>query len=180
MPPGGSSPLVRGKRVIPWRRENAVRIIPACAGQTCWSFPAGVRIPDHPRLCGANRAPAQMPLAQLGSSPLVRGKRKNLVNGGASFRIIPACAGQTYRFLVPLGPNTDHPRLCGANLREATACALPVGSSPLVRGKPVRRPGAHSTQRIIPACAGQTPRGLGRLWVFPDHPRLCGANDSSD
>ena len=50
----GSSPRMRGKRLGSQVAEQAVRIIPAHAGQTrrlcCRTRPA----PDHPRACGAN------------------------------------------------------------------------------------------------------------------------------
>ena len=50
----------------------------------------------------------------------------------------------------------DHPRLCGANVETHA--------------------GRRHSQRIIPACAGQTVVMLDDLRFRSDHPRLCGAN----
>ena len=54
--------------------------------------------------------------------------------------------------------------------------SLPVGSSPLVRGKLESGDRQHLDERIIPACAGQTVCVLAGVESDADHPRLCGAN----
>ena len=70
----------------------------------------------------------------------------------------------------------DHPRSCGANIECRQDIAEAYGSSPLVRGQPLREIPLISHLRIIPARAGPT-----RWWIPPtsfraDHPRSCGAN----
>ena len=50
------------------------------------------------------------------------------------------------------------------------------GSSPRVRGKLQARRVEGVASRIIPARAGQTLWLRPATWLFPDHPRACGAN----
>ena len=73
----------------------------------------------------------------------------------------------------------DHPRACGANATTAINVSGAAGSSPRVRGKPLRKAGLVTNGRIIPARAGQTPRPRCRNMRATDHPRACGANGSS-
>ena len=131
----GSSPRVRGKPK-PWSDEvDALRIIPARAGQTRPAFTSSTSAPDHPRACGANSSDMMIFLPSVGSSPRVRGKPLPFLPLGHRRRIIPARAGQTalVRDLIIL--DADHPRACGAN--QVSACRIYVhyGSSPRVRGK---------------------------------------------
>ena len=50
------------------------------------------------------------------------------------------------------------------------------GSSPRVRGKLANQLNPHIRPRLIPACAGKTPRGPGYRGGSPAHPRVCGEN----
>ncbi|RYP99497.1 hypothetical protein PG22506_1224 [Bifidobacterium pseudolongum subsp. globosum] len=86
----------------------------------------------------------------------MRGKRRHVVEAVAEDRIIPAHAGQTfYLFSLSLA-TTDHPRACGANRMEHSITHYWNGSSPRMRGKPVRL-------FCVPV-------------IGTDHPRACGAN----
>ena len=49
-----------------------------------------------------------------------------------------------------------------------------IGSSPRMRGTPVRRLTCRPVRRIIPAHAGNSGSGGDPAWQFPDHPRACG------
>ena len=49
---GGSSPHVRGARVLALLFENVDGIIPACAGSTMVMLPSVLMARDHPRMCG--------------------------------------------------------------------------------------------------------------------------------
>ena len=49
-----------------------------------------------------------------------------------------------------------------------------LGSSPHARGLQARGPGAAVELRIIPACAGFTPCGIGPVFEGADHPRMRG------
>ena len=153
---GGSSPRVRGKRVIPFGFCGGGRIIPARAGQTNPRRPVHGQNPDHPRACGANLNLPPYIDERYGSSPRVRGKLVRLLALRRSPRIIPARAGQTIiSWLVATG-SADHPRACGANFHNVLRRNGTPGSSPRVRGKLVLQPLTQLIGRIIPARAGQT------------------------
>ena len=135
----GSSPLVRGQRVLRGVRSRRPRIIPARAGPT--GSPAWLTVtpPDHPRSCGANGSRTPPVMHKHGSSPLVRGQRK--INGWFSVlvRIIPARAGPTIMGLSNNDIIADHPRSCGANGGYWRVHMDADGSSPLVRGQRFRK-----------------------------------------
>ena len=94
----GSSPRVRGKQVAVDLFLAEERIIPARAGQTPPLITMVETSPDHPRACGANSLHARLVAYEPGSSPRVRGKRRESQRMIQRTRIIPARAGQTVRF----------------------------------------------------------------------------------
>ena len=167
---------MRGKRDRLAGLHRRRRIIPAHAGQTTTTTTWPRWTADHPRACGANGWSDIERLATDGSSPRMRGKRKNPHLGRRAHRIIPAHAGQTLRPCLERRRFSDHPRACGANSSVILTETTVSGSSPRMRGKPVRANHlAHST-RIIPAHAGQTRRAFASDNGLSDHPRACGAN----
>ena len=172
----GSSPRVRGKRLLAFFVMTGCRIIPARAGQT--SRPCSLpRISsDHPRACGANIELGFYGVLYCGSSPRVRGKRWIQRQSRQIKRIIPARAGQTPCACRGLGQAPDHPRACGANPVRHRRQLAQSGSSPRVRGKLLHHKIHYGALRIIPARAGQTCSWRCRPCRKPDHPRACGAN----
>ena len=117
--------------------------------------------------------------AVAGSSPLARGLRQtgdvSIVNAG----IIPARAGFTPVFCIPVWTCMDHPRSRGVYPPVDSALIAPHGSSPLARGL---RGWTHImviNRGIIPARAGFTPphRPAGR--PRRDHPRSRGVYHAS-
>ena len=71
----GSSPRVRGTRLLSQSCRDHGRFIPACAGNAKTRQHRPHRLKVHPRVCGERRA---VPLADFhssGSSPRVRGTR---------------------------------------------------------------------------------------------------------
>ena len=170
----GSSPHVRGAhldRRLP-RRESG--IIPACAGSTWPASPPWHSSWDHPRMCGEHRNIIACICVSLGSSPHVRGAQKHCRHRRGVPGIIPACAGSTIRFYPECGGNGDHPRMCGEHSLSINHAGTPVGSSPHVRGAPLRKRGAVGIRRIIPACAGSTCWWRCCCPCWWDHPRMCG------
>ena len=170
----GSSPHVRGARDERDGRLNQVGIIPACAGSTQAStgrrFPPG----DHPRMCGEHATGSPGRRFWKGSSPHVRGARRPRQRHGRVGGIIPACAGSTACGAAPRPASRDHPRMCGEHHFPLNRSDVPRGSSPHVRGAPLREGGKRLEGGIIPACAGstrRTGRSGRRTW---DHPRMCG------
>ena len=73
----GSSPQVRGKLVYISTAPFCCRLIPAGAGKTCFRQAEAPSHSAHPRRCGENRANGSRHTLLTGSSPQVRGKRKN-------------------------------------------------------------------------------------------------------
>ena len=70
----GSPPRVRGKLFDAHLERIELRITPACAGKTGWSFPVRAQNEDHPRVCGENGKPHRLYRGADGSPPRVRGK----------------------------------------------------------------------------------------------------------
>ena len=170
------------------------RITPACAGNrkpsgstqtTCGDHPrvCGEQkifnsciaiIPDHPRVCGEQMPPVYTASCSPGSPPRVRGPVCDMAAPPVRFRITPACAGDRR----PPGHQSagcrDHPRVCGEQAAGAYRTRRGVGSPPRVRGT-----GNHFwiksiPSRITPACAGNRIFLALALYVFGDHPRVCG------
>ena len=172
----GSSPRMRGKLQQGQRHSERVRIIPAHAGQTQWQPKYSDRRPDHPRACGANGGLRAMGETCGGSSPRMRGKLLALIRHYEQNRIIPAHAGQTCATPCTALRSSDHPRACGANVRDTMYGTTQFGSSPRMRGKRARHHVRHYAVRIIPAHAGQTRLLTPECTPLSDHPRACGAN----
>ena len=153
-PEAGSSPLARGLRVAPDPLDGPVRIIPARAGFTAWTY--GPAAPCH------------------GSSPLARGLLGEVGEDQVRLGIIPARAG----FTSPPGPicptPSDHPRSRGVYSTSEGRSPAGPGSSPLARGLLGGAGGRPRPGGIIPARAGFTPLGLAGRRPPPDHPRSRG------
>ncbi len=91
----GSSPHVRGARFIKSATQDAVGIIPACAGSTVEQLFLTTVIGDHPRMCGEHTDLGKIVRVQWGSSPHVRGAPYRQAVFRHRAGIIPACAGST-------------------------------------------------------------------------------------
>ena len=92
----------------------------------------------------------------------------------ATWRFIPACAGNTRRHPAASRETAVHPRVCGEHTLTSQHFPTPDGSSPRVRG--TLRGGSAMTvqQRFIPACAGNTSRISIQNNRISVHPRVCG------
>ena len=151
---GGSSPRVRG---TPSERIGWIfwmRIIPACAGNTCAGGLGGV--------------------GEEGSSPRVRGTRVEVTSADGCAGIIPACAGNTWCPAQPRTRPRDHPRVCGEHRAGLAHRLHEAGSSPRVRGTRDGRWRLDRGTGIIPACAGNTGCCGCETVLAGDHPRVCG------
>ena len=172
----GSSPRVRGKRVVSVFAVGDARLIPACAGKTPHP-PIGARARRaHPRVCGENGARGGVVVLVAGSSPRVRGKPQVRQDRVRTRGLIPACAGKTPTRAAPTLRSPAHPRVCGENTVDVHAEASVRGSSPRVRGKPGGRRAHRPRGRLIPACAGKTCPRRSPAHGDPAHPRVCGEN----
>ena len=94
--------------------------------------------------------------------------------------LIPARAGKTSTHSPSGRWRPAHPRACGENMRSVSHPAAMRGSSPRVRGKPIRMRRRHPADGLIPARAGKTPGPRRAPRRASAHPRACGENDAPD
>ena len=99
-----------------------------------------------------------------GSSPLTRGKRQVVLDGGITAGLIPAHAGKTMRAVPGIWIDGAHPRSRGENALFSDFTRYVYGSSPLTRGKPARAGLRSWPLRLIPAHAGKTYGVEIELW----------------
>ena len=132
----GSSPRLRGTLYIGESGEDAVRFIPAPAGNTGFSLQWPTILTVHPRACGEHQTRLQVLRNSIGSSPRLRGTRR-----------VKSAAEPS---------RSVHPRACGEHFRMASKCLSDPGSSPRLRGTPGPDDGGIPRDRFIPAPAGNT------------------------
>ena len=152
----GSSPRMRGKLSTSLRAGKAGRLIPAHAGKTAHLASGDAPAPAHPRACGENLKFGSVGSEMEGSSPRMRGKPIGSASTAGMPRLIPAHAGKTPRPSSSPKPMWAHPRACGENGREGEYVRTVEGSSPRMRGKPIRQTGTVRAAWLIPAHAGKT------------------------
>ena len=172
----GSSPLTRGKRHPRIRLGLPAGLIPTHAGKTKLPRSESCRTSAHPRSRGENLGTAWIDVVPSGSSPLTRGKHRDLRRIEREAGLIPTHAGKTFRRAGRCSSHRAHPHSCGENWGcSLVAVSLP-GSSPLARGK--HRPLGTDLPpgRLIPARAGKTSRRTHPRTSAPAHPRSRGEN----
>ena len=176
---GGSSPQVRGKLTSRFKPLIAIRLIPAGAGKTDYVMTWVAYMTAHPRRCGENKESMSINDGSIGSSPQVRGKLHQEVQGLHEGRLIPAGAGKTAYQRRAWSWWTAHPRRCGENLLDFMGKLPPSGSSPQVRGKLWMLRLLRLVLRLIPAGAGKTVGARISAHSHPAHPRRCGENQTN-
>ena len=155
----GSSPRMRGTLTYHNTPHFQLGIIPAHAGNTsCLSFFC-YSLWDHPRACGEHTEINPELKDVPGSSPRMRGTQAGESATYTATGIIPAHAGNTMRVPVSAELNRDHPRACGEHSVPGTSLCSQTGSSPRMRGTPTHCLSVRRATGIIPAHAGNTPRG---------------------
>ena len=174
----GSSPRVRGKPGCARALIERDGLIPACAGKTRIRAHRSQQRRAHPRVCGENSPLTLSVLQTEGSSPRVRGKQNVGIWESSGAGLIPACAGKTVPIQSPSLSPPAHPRVCGENMVISWRLLSLRGSSPRVRGKPLRCGSGTGSRRLIPACAGKTRYELACTHENGAHPRVCGENFS--
>ena len=179
MKTSGSSPLTRGKLTTRSAEGSRRGLIPAHAGKTWRSTVWFMTWRAHPRSRGENEHLHGVENADLGSSPLTRGKRRGVCLPSGSSRLIPAHAGKTWFSGHLDSGRRAHPRSRGENGHDAVDVLMHVGSSPLTRGKLVDKIRAENALRLIPAHAGKTPSTPRQSADRPAHPRSRGENTGS-
>ena len=130
----GSSPRLRGTRVVAFARGHLDGIIPALAGNTNPPHSNACAERDHPRACGEHLSGVWFTPLMMGSSPRLRGTLTASQGLWLMAGIIPALAGNTRRGRVPRGFPRDHPRACGEHVDSISVTRHTPGSSPRLRG----------------------------------------------
>ena len=128
----------------------------------------------HPRLRGELDMMTSVCNFVNGSSPLARGTRTRKQTQIHPRRFIPACAGNSRAFLLPISRISVHPRFRGELCHRVDNHINSFGSSPLARRTLPMAVLFVLTCRFIPACAANSV-----LLQMPDrnqtvHPRLRG------
>ena len=155
--PAGSSPLTRGKRRSTAGGLRGCGLIPAHAGKTPWGVYVSVRFGAHPRSRGENGTGNREQGSTPGSSPLTRGKRREVGSQRRNPGLIPAHAGKTSSTSTFESAAGAHPRSRGENAMSRLSGSGDWGSSPLTRGKQRLTALVIGAVRLIPAHAGKTP-----------------------
>ena len=149
-------------------------LIPAYAGSTRLTRFCSWSVRAHPRLRGEHLAPHLRNRLVAGSSPLTRGAQKSTNDCSRPLGLIPAYAGSTNSRPAPTRSHWAHPRLRGEHAVAANIQPATLGSSPLTRGALRQWRLRHPESGLIPAYAGSTLRGDGRIRRRRAHPRLRG------
>ena len=155
-PDMGSSPRMRGSPVCASCFSSVAGIIPAHAGLTCPRTLDAAGGGDHPRACGAHFLRKIKKVLDKGSSPRMRGSRKDELVELAKGGIIPAHAGLTKVCIAETDQTRDHPRACGAHAFLLSRFLPTLGSSPRMRGSLYLAAVSYLGRGIIPAHAGLT------------------------
>ena len=93
--PPGTSPRMRGKRLLNRPLPAPQGNIPAYAGKTTSEFTVVKSEEEHPRVCGENSPGQWIKKTMSGTSPRMRGKRIESEKRFSRDRNIPAYAGKT-------------------------------------------------------------------------------------
>ena len=170
----GSSPRLRGARGAVGDAFRKHGIIPALAGSTGPPLRARRYSRDHPRACGEHLFEDYEGFVEKGSSPRLRGARRQREGKAHYIGIIPALAGSTSDLGTYHYAGRDHPRACGEHRSTRSSTRTPKGSSPRLRGARFHHLMGGRRGGIIPALAGSTTYRNRSAAQSRDHPRACG------
>ena len=153
---GGSSPRLRGTRLVAEDLPPLQRFIPAPAGNTLSGSSSRTMTTVHPRACGEHLTHRLQHVLGCGSSPRLRGTHPTLPPSSPHRRFIPAPAGNTLRRRIIPNHHAVHPRACGEHLARGERVPISAGSSPRLRGTRLLCACVGNEGRFIPAPAGNT------------------------
>ena len=170
----GSSPPVRGARVVGVVAGVRLGLIPARAGSTILLLIPSTLVRAHPRPCGEHKIFGREKLASKGSSPPVRGAPSTIFRCDSYIGLIPARAGSTVWFYLSPLLIRAHPRPCGEHTRLGGVSIGVTGSSPPVRGALAQFTCPTRSVGLIPARAGSTVDVSQEAAPAGAHPRPCG------
>ena len=171
----GSAPRARG--TAPRRRARVhAGNSPACAGNT--SKPANVlaSIPGQPRVRGEHQS---LTMAPIGSAPRARGTQNTWLQNIVRGRVSPACAGNTADGSTTPSIKPGQPRVRGEHQNAQTGAGIYNGSAPRARGTPDHQRRRGVSERVSPACAGNTAKRCTPLDRLSGQPRVRGEHPTS-
>ena len=128
----------------------------------------------HPRVCWEHHLRYGAIGFGVGSSPRLRGTLVPHVSLSPRRRFIPASAGNTCGQPERAKNEPVHPRVCGEHLRKKPSELSSIGSSPRLRGTPVKYRVELHVNRFIPASAGNTASWGISGPMSAVHPLVCG------
>ena len=170
----GSSPRGRGTHSEIRGGRIPLRFIPAWAGNADDTLIPSAEPSVHPRVGGERQKIIEKIGTESGSSPRGRGTRRDTPGRSRLRRFIPAWAGNAYRYRRrPVGC-TVHPRVGGERRTRSVFPSQARGSSPRGRGTRGGPGGAASSDRFIPAWAGNALPSLRPGPGESVHPRVGG------
>ena len=132
----------------------------------------------HPRSRGEHWDINSRIWGRPGSSPLARGTLLDELGLFLFLRLIPARAGNTWRYRHCREPRPAHPRSRGEHHHQRSLTLADVGSSPLARGTLVFSGFLNAGLRLIPARAGNTSIQRLSQCRTEAHPRSRGEHSS--
>ena len=150
-------------------------LIPARAGRSSRSAPAGRRPRAHPRAGGAVRSCPRTRQSWRGSSPRGRGGHESRAAFTDLPGLIPARAGRSSGFLSIFVSAGAHPRAGGAVVLWCPSDSSLPGSSPRGRGGLMRAGTLTASKGLIPARAGRSSWTARPSCASRAHPRAGGA-----
>ena len=158
------------------RLDNALRSIPAWAGETPPTLASTDDQPVYPRVGGGNRRSSRPKRRLGGLSPRGRGKHFLAANADAARRSIPAWAGETCWRAIRLFGCAVYPRVGGGNHKPICGGNKACGLSPRGRGKQFAEIRPDIIWGSIPAWAGETSNNLNPNPKWRVYPRVGGGN----
>ncbi len=152
----GTPPRVWGQLLIRLNWNPLLRNTPTCVGTTHSGASFIKNAPEHPHVCGDNSHLLANVLNGPGTPPRVWGQRGRSQCRTPGQRNTPTCVGTTSRSGRRAGIETEHPHVCGDNVRGTTK--------------------SNSMARNTPTCVGTTLGGLNYGNRLKEHPHVCGDN----
>ena len=151
----GSSPRVRGTLARLSSPQGELRFISAGVWSTQRVMLSTRFGAVHPRRCGEHSPQRRRARLNCGSSPQVRGTRREIVPLLISFRFIPAGAGNTLFRAIAALTYSVHPRRCGEHSVCSITAHISNGSSPQVRGTRSRASDVNLFLSVHPRRCGE-------------------------
>ena len=147
---GGSAPRARGTHPAPQNGWTCLRVSPACAGNTERIAAQVVPGAGQPRVRGEHGAEVRRDVRVHGSAPRARGTPVQMIDQRRSFRVSPACAGNTELVGHGYARKSGQPRVRGEHRSKGRPGDVAVGSAPRARGTLQRTPQLASSCPLKP------------------------------